>query len=63
MPKKITINSCTQCPHHTSERDYTHDSFETGYKWHCSQLDKYVRRLVDWNDKEAYIPEECPLDD
>ena len=63
MPKKIVITSCTQCPHHSEQRDYTEDSFETVFKWYCSKSNAFVRRYVDWNNKKDYIPADCPLEE
>lgn len=57
----IEINSCSQCPHFSSERDYTGDSWEFVEKWHCKLLNVYTRRYVDWNDHSLFIHKECPL--
>lgn len=65
MAKNIEIKICTECPHHTSERDYTADSFEMVSRWKCKHKDGpdgFVRRYVDWNDKATeFIPDDCPL--
>jgi len=67
MAKSIEIKICTACPNHSSERDYTADSFEYCDKWLCKHPDgpkEPVRRYVDWNDKATeFIPKECPLKD
>lgn len=62
MSKLLKIDSCTECPHHSSDRDWTPDSWETCFKWKCDLLKEPVRRYVDWNDHDNFIPKECPLD-
>ena len=60
----LKIESCTQCPHCKTARDYTSDSFEYCERWDCieeSVKDKNIRRYVDWNDHTKFIPNWCPL--
>ena len=57
----LEITTCTKCPNHTKERDYTEDSWEFCEKWHCNLMNIYVRRYVDWNDKNLFIHKDCPL--
>lgn len=61
--KIIKIDSCQLCPHFQLSRDYTEDSFETCYRWFCKEVKKDIRRYVDWNDREKFIPDWCPLPD
>jgi hypothetical protein len=63
MSKVLKIECCTQCPNHSTERDYTADSWEYCVKWNCKKLKNPVRRYVDWNDHDKYIPKNCPLED
>lgn len=62
MSKLLKIDSCTECPHHSSEQDYTSDSWEYCVRWKCDLLKEPVRRYVEWSDHDNYIPKECPLD-
>jgi len=59
----LKIKSCTECPHFSSERDYTADSFEFVTRWDCKKGDtpKNIRRYVDWTDHRKFIPTWCPL--
>jgi len=59
----LKITTCTECPHFTSERDYTEDSFEFCTKWICKHdnVPRDIRRYVDWNDRQKHIPDWCPL--
>lgn len=63
MTKTATLkmDTCTQCPFFSRDRDYTSDSFEYVERWYCKKKEKDIRRYVDWNDKQKYIPEWCPL--
>ncbi len=68
--KIIRIERCKDCPHHYEERDYTGDAFETEFKWGCKlrpdhfpKGDPWVRRHVDWNDKQNdFISADCSLE-
>ena len=59
---KTMVSTCEECPHGTSSKVYTTDSFEDVRKVHCSRLKKDVHRYLDWNET-ATIPKECPLED
>lgn len=67
MPKsvKLKIESCIDCPHCKTERDWTEDSFETCERWDCAfnglNKKKNIRRYVDWYDHSKFIPDWCPL--
>jgi len=62
--KKIDVfESCTKCKHVKIERDYTADSFEFCMSWFCTKSNKFVRRYVDWHDKDEFIPDWCELED
>jgi len=61
--KILKIESCKDCPFHSATRDFTEDSFEYVEKWRCEKLMKFIRRYVDWYDKDKFIPDECPLEE
>ena len=61
MARTIKIECCKECPHHSTQPDYTSDSFDHCSKWICDKLEMPVRRYVGVFDKEKYIPETCPL--
>ena len=46
----LQITSRPECPHYTSERDYTADSFEFCTRWICTLAKRDIRRYVDWAD-------------
>ncbi|WP_257205889.1 hypothetical protein [Bacillus cereus] len=56
----LDIQNCEQCPHATTSRVWTPDSFETVRKVHCNLLKKDVHPYLDWHDKLTPIPNECP---
>lgn len=56
----LKIDSCKSCPHHNSSRHYTGDSWETVFKWECSELKKVIGYEED--GETPPIPRECPLE-
>lgn len=58
----IVLKSCADCPFIKIRQVYTEDSFETVFSWHCKKKkEKEIRGYVEWNDREKYVPDWCPL--
>lgn len=57
---KLDIQNCEQCPHATTSKVYTADSWEDVRKVHCELLNKDVHSYLDWYDKSP-VPNECPI--
>ena len=55
----IEIDKCSECPFWDSERVYTGDSFEMGFKWTCKKAKRQIACFVETFDKTP-IPEWCP---
>lgn len=62
MKKIFVVDSCDKCPHWTTKRHYTADSFERVYYWICSREERTIAG-VETFDKRPYIPDWCPLSD
>ena len=60
MSRILKIDSCKNCPNHSSSRHYTGDSWETVFKWECSELKKVIGYEED--GETPPIPHECPLE-
>jgi len=59
----IEIKNCEECPHCTTEKYYTSDSFETCRETLCTKISIKPRRIavLDWNERKEPIPKWCPL--
>lgn len=62
MSKIFVVKVCKDCPHWTTKRHYTGDSFEMVYYWICSREEKTIAS-VETFDKDPSIPDWCPLSD
>lgn len=56
----IETEDCTKCPHFTSKRIYTADSWENIMEWKCNKKNQ----IIDWYHEtfdKTPIPEWCPI--
>lgn len=55
------VETCEKCPHFSSKRHYTADSFEMEFDWFCKKEEgRQIAGSVDARDK-IEIPSWCPF--
>ena len=59
---ELEITTCKECPHFSSERYYTADSFEFAFNWYCNKVEKRkIQGYVEWHEESKIkIPDWCP---
>lgn len=60
MQIKMEIETCEQCPKHSSAYVYTGDSWDNVREIKCKETGKIVHGYLDWYDK-SFVPKDCPL--